>query len=403
MNESLNTIIGVPGTLTYVTDAIDSISEFAKWFDGVKQDSSYNALMSYIESNNTSLKDELVAADSQIISSYEAADRNIITNYQTDLQTKQDKLIAGQNIRIENNVIYSYDVASNISELIYAYRAADAAISSYLNASYTYVLENKQDKLVAGDNITINGNLISSTGGAQISINDNASLKIGNITYTLVFEDGKLGFSEYSAMQVTSTSGGGSVEFNTILSNSQVKFKIITNNNILDITWKDNNNNVLSENIYTESKSSEIIVQQNGNNTLTRKYTVSDGKTSVNGNISLEFNKYRLWIFQTSSSLTINDLDISINDYKPDLSNYTVIHNNTYSSEPNVTCNTSSVGFIYILIKKSWNSKKFYFGSSFPEDRNSDKVGDTIIYNSIQYTLYKSENIIPSGKEVKIS
>lgn len=74
-----------------------------------------------------------------------------IAGLNTAMQNKQDKLIAGANITITNNVISSTGGGSSYDDT--ELRNLIAGLQS-----------SKQDKLTAGDNITITGNVISATG-----------------------------------------------------------------------------------------------------------------------------------------------------------------------------------------------------------------------------------------------
>ena len=72
-----------------------------------------------------------------------------ISATQPDISTKQDKLTAGDNITIENNVIST--------------SASD--VDDYAREQITQLQENKQDILTAGSNITIENSVISASGG----------------------------------------------------------------------------------------------------------------------------------------------------------------------------------------------------------------------------------------------
>lgn len=83
-------------------------------------------------------------------------------------QGKQDKLTAGSGITINGTTISaegtSYSAADN--SLIFTGNKIKVNPDEYYTKSQTNTeLANKQDKLTAGDNITINNGVISSTGG----------------------------------------------------------------------------------------------------------------------------------------------------------------------------------------------------------------------------------------------
>jgi hypothetical protein len=117
----------------------------------------------------------------------------------TELEAKQDKLVAGDNITISGNVISStggvsdaytkaetnnllntkqdkgnYALKSDIPKVDltgYALKSEIPTKTSNLTNDSGFLTQHqdisgKQDKLIAGDNITIEGNIISSTGGS---------------------------------------------------------------------------------------------------------------------------------------------------------------------------------------------------------------------------------------------
>lgn len=119
--------------------------------------------------------------DDKVISIDDKADLTALTEYQeateAALQGKQDVLTAGDNITIQNNVIsasqpdlsgyaLSADVATELAK-----KAEESAFTRFQESTeetlsaHTRDLEaldsNKQDKLTAGDNITIENNVIS--------------------------------------------------------------------------------------------------------------------------------------------------------------------------------------------------------------------------------------------------
>ena len=97
---------------------------------------------------------------------------------QSKINTKQDTLTAGENIKIENNVISAIDLRPSVDLSDYAKTSyvdtqinnestartqADSELQSKINT--------KQDTLTAGDNIKIENNVISAISVAKISLN----------------------------------------------------------------------------------------------------------------------------------------------------------------------------------------------------------------------------------------
>ena len=83
-----------------------------------------------------------------------------VSELQTELDTKQDTLTAGDNITIVNNVISSSGSGGTSASLI-------SDVSGLQEE-----LDSKQNVLTSGDNITIIDNVISSSGGGGSSLLD---------------------------------------------------------------------------------------------------------------------------------------------------------------------------------------------------------------------------------------
>lgn len=91
----------------------------------------------------------------------------------TKLNTKQDKLIAGSNITITGNTISAAGGSTVTIDSTVTPTGTNAvsgkAVNDFVQPVKTQ-LATKQDKLIAGTNITITGNTISSTGGGTITV-----------------------------------------------------------------------------------------------------------------------------------------------------------------------------------------------------------------------------------------
>ena len=120
-----------------------------------------------------------------------------VSELQTELDTKQDTLTAGDNITIVDNVISSSGSggsgASLISDVSGLQDELDAL--SLTDTTLQTSIDSKQDILTAGDNITIVDNTISSSGGSSSSafvgfravalLKGGITTPIGNISYLL--------------------------------------------------------------------------------------------------------------------------------------------------------------------------------------------------------------------------
>lgn len=341
VRNTLGRILGVPSTPAYVSEAIDSVIEFVDWFKGfVRDDTSYGSL------------------------------HNLINTIETkDLTIK--------------SLSYDYtdSVAENIKNLAYDY--TDNVAENIKNLSYDYIdlrLENVDTNLIPGDNISIGeDNSIN----CYIGVNSiNNTLTISGTQYSLILDsNGKLGFEQYTPMSLTS-SGGGSFEVDSTASSSNLTFKCTANNNIVTATWSG------SETVSTSGNTTQITVTQNGNDTITRTCLVSDGKTSAQKTITLQFNKYKVWCFQTTNA----NFNVTVDSSKKPNNLPTRFYENISSSEPTINSQSGGSGFIYILMPSNWQSKQFYFGSGFPESRNKVQENIKLYTTDTNYTLYRSLN-----------
>ena len=137
------------------------------------------AILASISSLTTSKQDKLTAGDNihienNVVSADMYDDTAILASISSLTTSKQDKLTAGDNIHIENNVVSAdmYD-DSEIRGEISAQNATISEHSTSINANTAAIgdinntLENKQNKLTAGRNIVINASnsyIYSNTG-----------------------------------------------------------------------------------------------------------------------------------------------------------------------------------------------------------------------------------------------
>ena len=97
---------------------------------------------------------------------------------QSKINTKQDTLTAGENIKIENNVISAIDLRPSVDLSDYAKTTYvdtqinnEATVRTQADSELQSKINTKQDTLTAGENIKIENNVISAISGAKISLN----------------------------------------------------------------------------------------------------------------------------------------------------------------------------------------------------------------------------------------
>lgn len=351
VRNTLGRVLGVPSTPAYISEAIDSVIEFVDWFKGfVKDDTSYGSLQNLI--NTIETKDLTI--------------KSLSYNY-TD------------------------SVAENIKNLAYDY--TDNVAENIKNLSYDYIdlrLEDVDANLIPGNNISIGeDNSINCYIGVSST---NNTLTISGTQYSLTINDeGKLGFTQYTPMAITSPSGGGNLEVDSTASTSNLTFKCITNNDINTATWSGG-----SETVTTNGKTTQITVSQSGNNTISRICTVTDSTGhGDSATITLQFNCYKIWCFQTSNA----NFNVTVNESNQPSNLPSTFYATASSSEPTIlNKNSGGSGYIYVLMPSNWNSKQFYFGSGFPETKTPAQNNIILYSTGINYTLYKSLNSLANVK-----
>lgn len=103
--------------------------------------------------------------------------------------TKQDKLTAGEHITISNDNVISCDISGDIPTTDEIKKIADEAVKP-VSTTVATLQTSKQDKLIAGDNITIEGNKISSTASGTVLESFTVTKAVGGIAAGTVIEAG---------------------------------------------------------------------------------------------------------------------------------------------------------------------------------------------------------------------
>lgn len=109
-----------------------------------------------VTGDNVHLVNNVLSVDKQQASDFDIKDLTDSTNLRTGWNDKQDRLTAGENITINNNVISAVDTK---------YKASDFDIKDLADSTnLKNIWNNKQDKLTAGNRIKIEDNIISAIG-----------------------------------------------------------------------------------------------------------------------------------------------------------------------------------------------------------------------------------------------
>ena len=228
---------------------------------------------------------------------------------------------------------------------------------------------------------------------------DDSSIVVGNKTYKLQIVNGVLGFTSTTDtyQQITLTlqspySGTSANEYFEIdkpdgsltLNAKSSKAGTITSSN-----W----NGISTDTHYDSAHMFTSTGNQYTKNTdKTFTLAIREDKEGTHSqhvatvNVYVKYNKYATWVFQTSDP----NYNITFeNNYPKNLPN--CVYSSASESAPTLNVNTSSNGYVYLLIKSGWDNKQFYFGSTLPETPDPP-TSKTVYSTSVSYKLYRSVN-----------
>ena len=264
VRNSIATLLGVPSTPAYVTEAIDSVVEFVDWFKGYTKD----------KDGLSELINKIREKDEEIISSYTAADnelRSYINNKINDLDTTTNAEPGKYIIGIEQN---------------------DGLITNVTSKQIT--IDEVEGLQSALDNINIDAPV---TGVAD----EGNSFSSGSKKYTLIVDENKkLKFVEYILMSIASKtpSSTRTLEIDSTAKEADRTFKVVANKTINSATWS----GTLDDDIITTNdKTTTLVAKQNNNNKITRSVTISDGEMNVSsGDMNIQFTSKRYFLGYSS-------------------------------------------------------------------------------------------------------
>ena len=151
-------------------------------------------------------------------------------------------------------------------------------------------LQDKQDSLIAGDNITISGNVISAKGGAS----EANEVSYDNPDYPTV--QAALDKLLYVAPKIEEFKGGNTYEIGSVITK-------------VNLSWKLNKkitSQSINQGIGSLDPDLRAYTHENRNITTNTRYTltVSDGTNSVSANTDIKFLPKRYWGVSANPELT---------------------------------------------------------------------------------------------------
>lgn len=359
VRNSIATILGVPSSPAYVSEAIDSVIEFVDWFKGYTKDKDgLNELITRID-----------AKDAEIITSYTAADTAIntrIDNLDADASAQEKQFITGfkQTDGKINSVTRRQIEASDISGL------EDTIAGSHG---------------LSGKNISVDENNYINCYIDIDTTNNNNKLTIGTTDYFLTLSnDGKLSFSKYTPIDLTNITSSKTFEYNSGAQTFMVSAKPTKECTIVD-KWE--NDNESSNITYTANStiSASVTSYYSTSYTLTVKETDSNHATK-SATVNVNYTTYSYWcgvsVNDTITSIDTLTRSTTLNTGKPDRIYF---NNSMFNGES---------AYIYFAIKSSVST--FYFTTGTNDTQTPGGIihlGTITIprYNNMSFNLYRSD------------
>lgn len=365
IDNTLERLMGVPMTKEQQDQAINSLQEFVNWF------------------TNYTYTDEEYGNLQRLIDTMDRKDENVR--------------------------LLSYAYTDLARELSYAYTASERdSINNTLNGlNFTYSCE--EHRFLTGIK-QVNGKIVEVTdneGGSNIEVDqNNNTINVNGTQYTLSMTNGKLGLYPYTAIAITTHSPNTTrnVEIDSSASQAERTFKITANKNISSYTWSG------SGNVTTSGTITQIIVTQDGNNSITRKVTISDGQSSVtSSNMTLNFTSKRYFLgYSSDPNLTFTASNNGTNILST--SNY---HNlkDSLSTSDIFGKGFTGDGYWYMIWPTTVSIGNIYFGSGTGKApapggwhehvqnwqegdpaTNSNHIKVNQYSTTVQYHVYRSDN-----------
>ena len=363
VRNSIATLLGVPSTPAYVTEAIDSVVEFVEWFKGYTKD----------KDGLSELIRKIKEKDEEIISSYIAADNALSYT----LNSRIDNLDATKNAEPGKYII---GIEQN-----------DGLITNVTSKQIT--IDEVEGLQSALDNINIDAPV---TGVAD----EGNSLMINGTEYTLSLNsDKKLLFTVYTKISYTDCTESKHFEYNSGDNSFTVSVKP-TKNCIVTNRWEDdkagtsyNANVVISANVSVSNNTSglfNLIIKEN------------DRGATKEAIVKYAFDYYDSWQYVTDELITSSNINDKFNLFE----RKNKLNANGYISKYDFTVYGEK--YVYILIKKS--SATFIIGSGTTPGQNPGGVekiceyqpyGDTS--GSPKYYLYRSSRVQTANCNITVS
>ena len=371
VRNSIATLLGVPSTPAYVTEAIDSVVEFVEWFKGYTKD----------KDGLSELIRKIKEKDEEIISSYTAADnalRSYINSKINDLDTTINAEPGKYIIGIEQN---------------------DGLITNVTSKQIT--IDEVEGLQSALDNIDA-----PITGVAD----EGNSFSAGNTKYTLIVDENKkLKFVEYILMSIASKTPNTTrtLEIDSTATEAERTFKVVANKTINSATWS---GTVDDDIITTNDKTTTLIAKQNNNNKITRSVTISDGEMNVSsGDMNIQFTNKRYFLGYSSDpnlTFTVSNNGTNIST----TSNYHNLKDSLLTSDIFGKGFTGD-GYWYMIWPTTVSIGNIYFGAGTAKAAaaggwhehvmnwqegdpatNSDHIKVNQYSTAVQYHVYRSDH-----------
>ena len=361
VRNSIATLLGVPSTPAYVTEAIDSVVEFVDWFKGYTKD----------KDGLSELIRKIKEKDEEIISSYTAADNALSYT----LNSRIDNLDASKNAEPGKYII---GIEQN-----------DGLITNVTSKQIT--IDEVEGLQSALDNIDAPVTGVADEGN---------SLMINDTEYTLSLNsDKKLLFTVYTKISYTDCTESKHFEYNCGDKSFTVSAKPTKNCMVIN-RWEDDNegtsyyaNVAISANVSVSNNTSGLF------NLIIKETDKGATKEAI---VTYAFDYYDSWQCVTDELITSSNINDKFNLFE----RKNILNTKGYTSKYDFT--VSGEKYVYILIKKS--SATFIIGSGTTPGQNPGGVEKICEYQpygdasgSPKYYLYRSSRVQTANCNITVS
>lgn len=379
---------------TQINDRIDvEVSNIMRYI-GLDKDDVVNTLIEIIDWFNewrtTEGNDTLQKLINKIKNDYEDYTDQKITDLRTELSNAINSSINSLNVP---KIGDTDELITSVSQTNGKISATSTSVSSLsIGVGQINGLEEKLGEiqnLTDGTNIEIDDEKHIN---CLIEVDsDHNSFTVSSTEYSLQLVGNKLQISQYVELTVTANStkyferdsGQQTISLSSTASGTneiENSAQWITSTNGYTVSSTTRNGKKFTATGTTKQDNTEGSFSI----TIHQKNPAVDKTTKV----SVRYTQLRIWCFQTTNASYQVTLD---DNQKPENLPNDVFYSECHTTEPTFSANSTSNGYIYILMPSTWTTNNFYFGSPLNEQKSVKQTLNIYSSPGIEYTLYRSD------------